>query len=1479
MNAGRGPLLAAFVGFERREGVGTKRKISLRDKRSMWMAAMKHIKSAGPALPTWAILAAMAFGAGACTDAPPPVQSDGGTVGPGLPASDAGSASAGDAGPSVDAGTFVDAGMPTEPVREPSPSDPRNAELDSDCDGISDAEEYTATYAAGARTNPAAWDSDGDGIADGVEIGRVAAIDAECTSTWRDADPSTKTNPTVSDTDGDCIKDGDEDRNRNGRVDPGESDPNGVDSDGDGILEGDEDVNCNGRVDPGETDPGRLDSDADGLNDGVEVNETQTDPADPDTDDDGILDGLDDNPLAPDPDADGDGLSDSRELEIGTNAMSADSDGDGLCDGATDVAGVCVGGEDLDGDGSVDPGESDPNKPDTDCDGLPDGVERELGTQPRIADSDGDLIPDGVEVGRSVPVPGGCSETPLDMDPSTTTDPLAVDSDGDGINDGIEDRNRDGKLAPPVPGGTQETDATSADTDSDGICDGPNNVNGVCTAGEDRNRNGRVDAGETDPRTPDVDSDGDGLSNPTETSLGTDPNRADTDNDGLEDAEEVLTYETDPVSADSDCDGLTDAEELALGTDPLLVDSDGDGLTDGQERGRQQAVAATNCSDIFVPDADPMTTTDPLSADSDNDGVVDGAEDGNQNGRVDAGELNPADATDANSGATQQACANPIEPILHMQALSDILLATSPDFLPSNAQEIVVDGIVQGLTVVDPAHGLVGFALRKSPEGASPSAELTAIENRIGNLTLPLVQSFTSWDGFAATRGSYNLGNNGGLASVLGRVVRRTLNRGANDASVVVSANSAPNEAGPFKLAVEVVRRSGATSLVVGAFTQLTAYENPASGRDFRLEDVAGGTALGQYGDAIGQQCQRFQSQARQPVDFIWVLDNSGSMGDELAAVQAAANQMVNQLNNSTIDWRLAVVTTEFQLRSSGPDFGAGTIGTCDFNGNIAVAPSGNRVCMCRFVSENNASDFQTCIGRIQQLGGSGAEGGYGPLKSALTDVFTQPFVPNVPPSAAAVASRIRDNARVVTFFVTDAGEQTPLSRDRRAPYAPSNDLNASVSHWVDFFDGGSGTNSWNPRRNDEPPMIVGGILCPFAANCEGEDDSTGPEPQNFDNNGVGGESLARDRYYRVIDALGGVTGTIANPNGGTLADLGDIASTIEGLLNVVIGTVTPYELDRDPIASTLKVALAGPVVSPAACGSLSNVPRSRLNGFGYDATTNRIGFFGACRPTQADTEIALSYRTWIDRTFDPDGADQPCDGLCEPPFVCINDQCLCPSDCGTGMGLPASQTCNAATCTPECLADCGGECSAGQVCDTDACACTCPADCNGPQPTANHVCDLSTCQWSCPENGCSEAERPAGSGWFCGPTCEWECPSDCGVELAAAEVCDPNTCTAKCASDCNGACNGYETCDTETCACACVESATCAPGFRFDVDACACVCDVDALGCSATHWADTDSCSCRCGTDAQGQNNCNDACEVGQFCDPGQCRCLSLGG
>ena len=78
---------------------------------------------------------------------------------------------------------------------------------------------------------------------------------------------------------------------------------------------------------------------------------------------------------------------------------------------------------------------------------------------------------------------------------------------------------------------------------------------------QDTDDNGILDGAE--------DADDDGLTNNQEYLLGTDPNNADTDKDGLTDYEEINTYHTDPLKHDCDEDNISDGDEISMGLDPL----------------------------------------------------------------------------------------------------------------------------------------------------------------------------------------------------------------------------------------------------------------------------------------------------------------------------------------------------------------------------------------------------------------------------------------------------------------------------------------------------------------------------------------------------------------------------------------------------------------------------------------------------------------------------------------------------------------------------------------------------------------------------------------------------------------------------------------------------------------------------------------------------------------------------------------------
>jgi len=124
------------------------------------------------------------------------------------------------------------------------------------------------------------------------------------------------------------------------------------------------------------------------------------------------------------------------------------------------------------------------------------------------------------------------------------------------------------------------------------------------------------------------DPDADGLSNSKESKLGSDPNKWDSDGDGLSDKFEFdqnLTLGTDLNKYDTDGDGLSDGFEHRLGTRIDKKDSDQDGLNDDQEVYHQNQDGTWSGGWwISLPEESGVhILSDPLSADKDGDGLKD----------------------------------------------------------------------------------------------------------------------------------------------------------------------------------------------------------------------------------------------------------------------------------------------------------------------------------------------------------------------------------------------------------------------------------------------------------------------------------------------------------------------------------------------------------------------------------------------------------------------------------------------------------------------------------------------------------------------------------------------------------------------------------------------------------------------------------------------------------------------------------------
>jgi len=372
-----------------------------------------------------------------------------------------------------------------------------------------------------------------------------------------------------------------------------------------------------------------------------------------DQDGDGLTYGLEYliNSFPNDPDTDNDGLPDGWEWKYGLDPLSSAND-----DGA-------VG--DPDGDGMS-------------------NLQEYTYLMPTGWDNPGtpNLLDNGIWWNGTVPVSNwneedsiqylrpGCGDTGPDGNANT----ILCDEDpvGNICANGFDD-DQDGLVDSADPDGDGDADCLSDDDDGDGLID--EDVNGWDTDGD-----GMPDGWEaanglnaTSPSNfdgPNGDPDGDGLTNlleyvnptwntmcgsvpcfrpgpdgnPTETTSPCDPvTGVGPGGCATYTAEVDGITSTNPQRADSDNDGLNDSyEALILLTDPTSSDTDNDGIPDGVE-----------VNGLY---GNPAQASDPRDNNTDDDELDDGEEDNNSNGVVDPGETDPTrkeDSGDADGDGIQ----------------------------------------------------------------------------------------------------------------------------------------------------------------------------------------------------------------------------------------------------------------------------------------------------------------------------------------------------------------------------------------------------------------------------------------------------------------------------------------------------------------------------------------------------------------------------------------------------------------------------------------------------------------------------------------------------------------------------------------------------------------------------------------------------------------------------------------------------------
>ncbi|HEX8824139.1 MAG TPA: adventurous gliding motility lipoprotein CglD, partial [Archangium sp.] len=823
------------------------------------------------------------------------------------------------------------------------------------------------------------------------------------------------------------------------------------------------------------------------------------------------------------------------------------------------------------------------------------------------------------------------------------TNPGLADTDGDGLQDGLELG-----IIKPVTGTActlpqdaseqLKTSPVKADSDSDGLRDGV----------EDANRNGKVDDGETHPLF------------------------RDTDCDGLLDGPNAGGV----TGEDQNANGTHEANE----TDARRFDTDGDGLSDGMERGATTNLDTANCSGVFRPDTNPGTTTDATNPDSDGDGVDDGAEDTNQNGNVDTGELDPKDGTDASGPVGQVCTANNLRPVIFKsEDGADITLALPPSF--NEVTQIKVGTEVKGLVGYDSTTKVAFLAFRSTPPAGAtdPLGDEEALRPSIeskGALRNRTAQTFKTWEGFQAVQAFYD--QSGGTTDLKRRadqlvdaLVPGSTGRLSADAAGVV---------GDFRLQTLFVHRSAQSMVVLVALAPYVNVTGTNRGTPaaFSIKDLSDGSALAQFGEPTAVQCEPFKLSSSK-VDFLFIVDDSGSMASSQTALATAAQKAVDSLNASSLDWRMAMVTSSYHLGAADNSSNYSRVrrftrnvnkvtawlsqsSTCDATTKVCSKPAAPNTASCPGDNSEGANG-----GCWVGINGNPAEGLLGAARKAVDDM-----TPGTNPGAAESDLKARSDATLVVVLLGDADDQTSgytTSATNCGSGGTTDKAGTGCEAVVNFTRFFGDRTEILPTNKTGRPITVHGIVCPSGKACG----CTGTGTCDLSNSGREFNPQPANgpqRHATVVNATGGVLGSIL--------DLNSIGASMDAIIDDAIGNAG-YKTLKPPIGASIKVAVAG-VRDPATC-SANNVPRSNVNGFDFDGSARTLSLFGSCRPASDSSQVAVSYRYWVDEVKDPNGGvpckDDPAYSPTEPDH-CTGDklgcneagnQCVCKPNCGDSCG------------------------------------------------------------------------------------------------------------------------------------------------------------------------------------------------------------------
>jgi hypothetical protein len=341
------------------------------------------------------------------------------------------------------------------------------------------------------------------------------------------------------------------------------------------------------------------------------------------------------------------------------------------------------------------------------------------------------------------------------------------------------------------------------------------------------------------------------------------------------------------------------------------------------------------------------------------------------------------------------------------------------------------------------------------------------------------------------------------------------------------------------------------------------------------INSLLDGTNILPAGSSKVSKSDTFVAAADPKVDFLWVVDNSGSMAGEQASVQNAATTFFNSLANKHLDYRLGVITT-------------GSAGSNSCSRTLANHPS-NKAWQLWGTGWTSAADGVSAFTSNTAVGTNGCG-------DESATFFAKYALENGVKDKNGNSAEIRNGAKVVIVIVSDEG-------DHYQCWTGGTKITAAAPTWnncsggTPLLDANNNNDNFFKQNNYKVYSIIG---LDSSTGQPGKCTGTGSNAASDNNNGF-------RNYYDLAASTGGSSATICTDNFNPI---------MESITSSVAASSSSYVLSQTPISSSIIVKKDGVVV-----------PQSTTDGWSYNSNSNSIVFSGSEWPAGgASIEVSYEY-------------------------------------------------------------------------------------------------------------------------------------------------------------------------------------------------------------------------------------------------------------